>query len=148
MSKSEQAETTAPTVSTQILFDPARNKVWTVNPDSDTVSRLDAGSLSKDLEIAVGVKPSSLALKPDGSALWVVCEGSSELWSLNPATGAVLGKINLGYGYGPVGVAFAPNGSAAFIALGGAEGLLKLNPSTLAVQANLDLGAPPSSAGG
>jgi cytochrome c peroxidase len=131
--------------SSQIIYDPARAKVWCVNPDSDTVTRIHATTLAKELEIAVGTKPRSLALKPDGSALWVVCEKSDDLWVLDPATGALVTKTNLGYGVAPVALAFAPNGSAAFVAAQGAQALLKLDPSSLAVTASLNLGAAPSS---
>ena len=135
----------AATASSQIIFDAARNKVWCVNPDGDTVSRIHATTLAKELEIAVGAKPRSLALKPDGSALWIACEKSDELWVLDPISGALATKTNLGYGVAPVAVAFAPDGSAGFFAAKGAEALLKVNPTTLAVTASLDLSNAPSS---
>lgn len=131
--------------SSQIIYDPGRTKVWCVNPDSDTVSRIQATTLAKELEIAVGSKPHSLALKPDGSALWVVCEKSAELWVLDPVSGALIAKTNLGYGVAPIAVAFAPNGSAGFIVGEGAEALLKIDPSTLVITASLSLGPHPNS---
>ena len=137
--------TPLPTASSQIIYDAARSKVWCVNPDSDTVSRIQATTLAKELEISVGTKPHSLALRPDGSALWVVCEKSDELWALDPTTGALITKTNLGYGIAPEAIAFAPNGSAAFIVSQGAESLLKLDPSTLAITGSLNLGAQPNS---
>src|SRR5262249_803774 len=70
----------AGTGSSQIIFDSGRNKVWCVNPDSDTVSRINATTLTKEVEITVGAKARSLTLKPDGSALWIVCQKSDELW--------------------------------------------------------------------
>ncbi|MEO5804745.1 MAG: LamG-like jellyroll fold domain-containing protein, partial [Verrucomicrobiota bacterium] len=131
--------------SSQIIFDSARNKVWCVNPDSDTVSRIHATTLAKELEIAVGTKPRSLALKPDGNALWVVCEKSDELWVLNPTNGTLIAKTNLGYGVAPVAVAFVPNNAAGYIAGQGANSLFRMNPSTLAVVSSLNLGAAPNS---
>lgn len=135
----------AATATSQIICDSVRGKVWCVNPDSDTVSRIHATTLAKELEIAVGTKPHSLALKPDGSALWIVCEQSDELWVLNPTNGVLITKTNLGYGVAPVAVAFAPNGSAGFIVAKGAEAFLKINPTTLAVTASLQLSNGPSS---
>lgn len=138
---------TAPkaTASSQIIHDAARGKVWCVNPDSATVSRIHATTLAKELEIAVGTKPHSLALKPDGSALWVVCEKSDDLWVLDPTNGALVTRTDLGYGVAPVAVAFAPDGSAGFIAGQGAGALLTINLTTFAISSMLDLGAGPNS---
>jgi DNA-binding beta-propeller fold protein YncE len=133
------------TASSQIIFDTGRGKVWCVNPDSDTLSRIHATTLAKELEIAVGTKPRSVALKPDGSAIWAACEKSDELWVLDANTGALLTRTNLGYGVAPTAVAFAPNGSAAFVAAQGAQSLLKLNPTTLAVTGSCQLSNAPSS---
>ena len=73
--------------SAQIICDPARQRVWCVNPDSDTISRVHALSLAKESEIAVGAKPRSLALRPNGATLWIACEGSDELWVVDAASG-------------------------------------------------------------
>src|SRR5678816_3923506 len=83
--------------------------------------RIHATTLAKEVEIPVGTKPRSLALKPDGTALWVVCEKSDELWVFNPGNGALLAKTNLGYGVAPAAVAFGPNGVEGFIAAKGAQ---------------------------
>jgi hypothetical protein len=138
---------TAPlaTASSQIIYDSARGKVWCVNPDSDTVSRINATNFTKELEIAVGSKPRSIALEPDGVALWVVCENSDELWVLNPSSGALIGKRNLGYGVAPVAVAFAPNDGAAFIAGNGSQSVLRLDLATFTINGSLQMPGPPSS---
>ncbi len=136
----------APAASSQILYDSGRAKLWCVNSDSDTISRVHAPTLGKELEIPVGKQPRALALKPGGSStLWVVCEGSDELWAFNVVTGSLISKTNLGYGVAPVAIAFSPNGSAAFIAAKGAEALLRLDPATLAITGKLELGAAPNS---
>jgi hypothetical protein len=138
---------TAPlaTASAEIIYDPGRGKVWCVNPDSDTVSRINATTLAKELEITVGSKPRSLALEPDGIALWIVCEKSDELWALNPSSGALILRTNLGYGVAPVAVAFEPNVGAAFIAGQGSKSLLRLDPASFAITGSLALGGRPAS---
>src|SRR5262249_52202694 len=138
---------TAPlaTASSQIIYDSARGKVWCVNPDNDTVSQINATNFAKELEIAVGSKPRSIALEPDGVALWVVCENSDELWVLNPSSGALISKRNLGYGVAPVAVAFAPNDSAAYIAGNGSQSVLQLDLASFATTGSLQLPGPPSS---
>src|SRR5207237_581796 len=42
----------SPPASKQMLYDSVRTKVWCVNPDSDTVSRINATTLAKDMELA------------------------------------------------------------------------------------------------
>jgi YVTN family beta-propeller protein len=137
--------TVSPAASAQILYDGAHTKLWCVNMDSDTISRLNPNTLAKEIEISVGSKPRSLAISSDGFSLWVVCEKSDELWVVNLNTGNLITKTNLGYGVAPVAVAFAPNGFSAFIAAKGSRSLLKLNPTSLAVIGSLPLGAEPSS---
>ncbi|HSU53478.1 MAG TPA: LamG-like jellyroll fold domain-containing protein, partial [Candidatus Dormibacteraeota bacterium] len=140
------SQTAPPAVaSSQIVFDSARAKVWCVNPDSDTVSRINATNFVRELEVPVGQKPRSVSLEPDGAALWIACEKSDELWVLNPASGAFIMKTNLGYGAAPVGVVFAPNNTAAFIACGGSQSILRLNLASFAVTGSMPLPARPSS---
>lgn len=134
-----------PAASSPIIYDPSRNKVWCVNPDSDTVSRVDAITLAKDFEIAVGKTPRSIALSAGGGQLLIACEDSAELWSLNPATGALVTKTNFGYGQAPSAVVFAPDGSAAFVAAKGGSGVLKVDPASLATVGRCSLPARPSS---
>lgn len=135
--------TNPPMKSTQVAYDTALNKVWIVNPDIDTVTRIDANTRVRDFEIAVGTKPSSVAVRPSVAEVWVACRDTGDIRVLSSSTGAPITTINLGRGYAPMGLAFAPNGSAAFVACEGAEGLLKINPATRAITGSLDLGAAP-----
>ncbi|EDY22356.1 PKD domain containing protein [Chthoniobacter flavus Ellin428] len=130
-----------PTKSGQVAYDSTLNKVWIVNPDIDTVTRMDGSSRLRDFEIAVGTKPNSVAVRPGGAEVWVSCRESGNVYVLNASTGAVLQTILLGRAYQPMGIAFAPNGSAAFVACEGAAGLFKIDPATRAVTGSLDLAA-------
>jgi len=134
---------TQPTKSTQVAYDTALNKVWVVNPDIDTVTRIDANTRARDFEIAVGTKPSSVAIRPSVAEVWVACRDTGDIRVLNSSTGAAIATINIGRGYAPMGLAFAPNGSAAFVACEGAEGLFKIDPVTRAITGSIDLNAPP-----
>jgi cytochrome c peroxidase len=135
----------AAAASAQILYDASRARVWCANRDSDTVSRMNAGTFAKDFELAVGAGPRSIALQPDASALWVVCEKADELRVLDASSGVLLTQTNLGYGVAPVAIAFAPNGSAAFVAGEGSHSLLRLDVPSRAVTGSLVLGAKPGS---
>ncbi|HEY1172240.1 MAG TPA: LamG-like jellyroll fold domain-containing protein [Verrucomicrobiae bacterium] len=129
--------------SSQIIYDNSRTKVWNVNPDSDTVTRIDGNSLAKDFEIAVGKKPRSLALRPDNSEVWVTCESSDEIYVLNANTGALVQTIDTPRGSRPMGVAFQPNGAAAYVTYMNTGLLAKWNPSTKALVGTLNVGQQP-----
>src|SRR5687768_10541600 len=60
-----------PTSSSSIVYDAARNRVYTVNQDNDTVTAIDAENVVNLGELAVYRKPESLAVMPNGK-LWVV----------------------------------------------------------------------------
>ena len=128
----------SPTSSQAMLLDGA--KVWAVNPDADSVTAINAQTLAKEVEIAVGDHPKVIARAPDGS-LWVVCQDSWEIKVINPATGTVTGTIALPYASQPVGLAFAPDGSAAYVTLQALGRLIKLDPSSHAILGSLDFGS-------
>jgi hypothetical protein len=122
-----------PTKSGQVAYDATLNKVWIVNPDIDTVSRIDANTRARDFEIAVGLKPSAVAVRPAVGEVWILCRDTGDIRVLNSSTGAAIATVNVGRGFAPMGLAFAPNGSAAFVACEGAEALVKIDPVTRAV---------------
>ncbi len=65
----------APTMSSNLALETrsgANARLWAVNPDNDTVSVFDAVTRAKLAEITVGAAPRTLALTPNGSAMWVV----------------------------------------------------------------------------
>jgi DNA-binding beta-propeller fold protein YncE len=131
--------------SRQLIYDSARDKVWCVNPDSDTVSRINALTLAKELEISTGTKPRSIALRPDGAVVWVACEKSDEIWSLDASTGAFISKTNLGYAAAPNAIVFQPSGNLAFVAGRGSRSVYKLQASSLATLMKANLGFEPAS---
>jgi DNA-binding beta-propeller fold protein YncE len=122
-------------------LDAARNRVWTVNPDTDTVTAIDTGSHAKVFEKPVGVNPRTLGRAPDGT-IWVVNQGSATVSVLAGDTGNLVQTITLPAASRPYGIAFAPNGSAAYVTTQGTGQLLKLDPSTRAVVSSLGLGFP------
>jgi DNA-binding beta-propeller fold protein YncE/mono/diheme cytochrome c family protein len=134
-----------PTASAQIIYDPSRNKVWNVNPDSDTVTRIDGAALTKDFETPVGTEPRTLALRPDNSEVWVTCESSDQIYVLNATSGSVLATLSTPRGSRPMGVAFSPDGVAAYVTCIDSGLLAKWSPVTRAVVGTLDVGPSPRS---
>ena len=129
--------------SSQIIYDASRSKVWNVNPDSDTVTRIDANSLAKDFEIAVGTKPRSVALRPGNAEIWVTCETSDQIYVLSATNGTVLQTLSAPRGSRPMNVAFPPNGAAAYVTYMNSGLLAKWNPSTKTSSGTLDVGPNP-----
>jgi YVTN family beta-propeller protein len=123
---------TPPRASGTIAFDATRNRVWVVNSDTDTVTAINASTLAKVLEQAVGVNPQTLAQAPDGR-IWVANQGSGTISILNPDTGAVAQTVTLARGSRPFGIAFSPDNDAAYVTLQGTGQLLELSPTTGAV---------------
>lgn len=129
--------------SAQIIYDASRNKVWNVNPDSDTVTRIDATALTKDFEIAVGAKPRTLALRPGNAEIWVTCESSDQIYILSATNGVVLQTLSTPRGSRPMAVAFPPDGSAAYVTYMHSGLLAKWNSSTRTQTSTLDVGSTP-----
>ncbi len=116
-----------PTRSRRVLVDESRHMVWTVNPDANTVTAVDAETLSKRLETATGQHPRTLAQAPDGT-IWVVNQDSFDIAILHPDHGHLLNRIPLPYASQPYGIAFTPDGTAAFVTLQALGHVVKLDP--------------------
>ena len=115
------------------------NRIWSVNPDANTVSSFNAATNARLAETTVGIQPVTVAIAPDGRA-WVVNKKSATISVLNPDSFSIAATVNLPRASQPHGLAFAPDGGAAFVALEGSGQLLKLNPSTGAVTGTLATG--------
>ncbi|HVY37601.1 MAG TPA: PKD domain-containing protein [Polyangia bacterium] len=131
-----------PTSSTSIVFDAARNRIYSVNQDNDTITAVDADGLKKIAEVAVYRRPEALALTPQGK-LWVVHQDDYAVAVIDPDRLAVERGFRLPYASQPVGVAMSPTGDAAYITLMATGKLLKLDPQTGDVRAQVDVGARP-----
>jgi DNA-binding beta-propeller fold protein YncE len=131
-----------PTSSTSIVYDPARNRVYSVNQDNDTVTSIDPDQLTKVSELAVYRKPEALALAPDGK-LWVVHQDDYAIAIIEPTQFVIEKGFRLPYASQPVGLAMSPTGDAAFVTLMAVGKLLKLDPVTGMVIAEVDVGPKP-----
>jgi DNA-binding beta-propeller fold protein YncE/cytochrome c peroxidase len=131
-----------PTSSTSIVYDAARNRVYSVNQDNDTVTSIDPDQLMKVSELAVYRKPEALALTPEGK-LWVVHQDDYAIAVIDPASFVIEKGFRLPYASQPVGLAMSPTGDAAYVTLMALGKLLKLDPKTGAVIADADVGPKP-----
>jgi YVTN family beta-propeller protein len=95
--------------------DAGTRRVWSVNPDANTVTVIDAVTGTKVAEHPVGESPRGIARDGNGR-YWVTCFASDEIRILN-ADGTLFQTIPLEYGDGPFGIAPSPDGSALYVSL-------------------------------
>ena len=98
--------------------DAGTRRVWSVNPDANTVAVVNAVTGAKIAEHAVGVNPRGIARDANGR-YWVTCHGSDEIRVLN-ADGSTNTAITLAYGSAPFGIAPSPDGTLIYVTLDGA----------------------------
>ena len=120
---------TPPTVSMSIAYEGNRDRVWNVNPDNDTATVFDALTEVKIAEVAVGQRPRSVAVVPDGR-IWVANQQSASTSIIAPDTLQVVQTVNLPAASQPYGLVFDSAGSQAFVALESMGLLLRLAPTT------------------
>ena len=118
-----------PNASTTIVYDAARNRIYNVNQDNDTVSSIDPMALTKVGELAVYEDPEALALGPNGK-LWVVHRDDYAIAIVNPDTFQIERGFRLPYASQPIGLVMSPTGDAAYVTLMATGKLLKLDPAT------------------
>lgn len=128
--------TNAPTHTSNIAGD--ATTVYSLNPDSGTVTALDAQTLAQRWEVRVGSEPRTLAVGP-GGRIWVTVQGDDKLVALNPADGSVSASVALAYGSGPYGVVFSPDGARGLLTLEHKATLSSFNPATGAITGSVVL---------
>ena len=92
-------------------------RVWSVNPDADTVTVIDAATGAKVAEHPVGKNPRGIARDANGR-YWVTCHGSDEIRVLN-ADGTASTTIPLAHGSAPFGIAASPDGTLLYATMFG-----------------------------
>jgi hypothetical protein len=95
--------------------DAGTRRVWSVNPDANTVTVIHAATGQKVAEHAVGANPRGIARDANGR-YWVTCFASDEIRILN-ADGTLHQTITLEYGDGPFGIAPSPDGTLMYVSL-------------------------------
>ncbi|MEM7587463.1 MAG: Ig-like domain-containing protein [Acidobacteriota bacterium] len=130
-----------PAHSASLVCDEGSRRIWTVNPDNDTVSAIDADTLIKALEVPVCDDPRSLGRSASGE-IWVACHDDDRLRVLDGAGGFVA-DLPTGYGSAPVGLAVSPDGSTVYVSLQGSGELRRFDAVTRQQTGSLELGPTP-----
>ena len=131
-----------PNASTTIVYDAARNRVYNVNQDNDSISAVDPMTLMKAGELAVYRDPEALALAPNGK-LWVLHKDDYAIAIVNPDTLQIEKGFRLPYASQPIGLVMSPTGDAAYVTLLALGKLLKLSPETGEVLSEVAVGPSP-----
>ncbi len=131
-----------PTQSGPIMVDEVNRKVWTVNPDNNTVSVIHADNLTKINEINVGEHPTGIALDGEGQ-VWVSCKKSDELYVLDADLETVIRQVSMHPGSRPSSIVFTPDGTAGYIAEHEAGKVSKINSSGTSIAASIKVGGHP-----
>jgi virginiamycin B lyase len=111
--------------------------VW-VSSENGTVGQLDPASGTVIRTIAAGADADFLGFSP--GAVWVTNYGSEFIWRIDPATGAVAAKLDIGDA-GAQGVAF--DGSSLWVALYNRGEALRIDPTNGHVQRLVAIGVKP-----
>lgn len=128
-----------PTYSSPIVVDDTHNRVWNVNPDSDTISAItkvnpaNPQAISKQTEIAVGKSPRTLAQAANGD-IWAVNHDDASISIVNPASNNVTRTVKLRYASQPFGIVFNPDRRRAFVSLQATGEIVVLNGTTAEVE--------------
>jgi cytochrome c peroxidase len=116
-----------PTRSGTVALDGSR--VWTVNPDANTVTAVSTSSNAKLFEVPVGQHPRTLARAADG-AIWVVNQGSASVSVLDASNGSLQKTIALPPGSQPHGIVFQPGGGKGYVTLAALGRVVEVDPAT------------------
>jgi DNA-binding beta-propeller fold protein YncE len=116
--------------------------LWCVNPDQNSVTRIEAGNLEAILEIPVGSNPSALAEGPEG-LIWVANKGSASVTLLDPRSGSAVKTLALPYASQPHGLVFSPDRKFAYVALQAIGKVAVLDAAVRSVLHLVSVGATP-----
>jgi 2-keto-4-pentenoate hydratase/DNA-binding beta-propeller fold protein YncE len=100
-----------PSNSSTIALDHQRQRIWNVNPDNGSVTVLDATTMQKIKEIAVGPNPRTLSI---ASNIVAVAE-EDQLYLIDADTLVLLHSIALGSSTHPYGVVLTQDAKIAYV---------------------------------
>ena len=143
----------------------AADKVFVANEGADTVSVLDAATLSVLTSVGVGKMPHNVQVSPDGKLAWVTNNGEpaptsdalahkalakddhesmakpGALWAIDTATYAILAKVLVGMH--PAHVVVSPDGPLAYVTNGGDNTVSVIDTAARRLVATIPVGKFP-----
>ena len=123
-------------------LDRSGTQVWTVNPDNDSVTVIDAVLLRRMMEIPVGRHPRTLAVAPDDS-VWVANQADDSLSVLQGDAPGSPQTVRLPTGSEPYGVLVSPSRGVVYVTLQGTGEIAEIDLTSRTVLRRLDVGPTP-----
>jgi YVTN family beta-propeller protein len=104
--------------SSTIAISPDGAMLYVANPDSGSVTAVEAGAGVVRWEVPVGPRPGTLSLDPEGEFLYVTVAGVDLVVVLDARTGVTVAETTIRWH--PAGVVVSPDGSRLFVSADGA----------------------------
>jgi YVTN family beta-propeller protein len=120
-----------PSRGTPIALSSTDHTIWTVNPDANTVTVINAGNRQLQAEIAVGREPWALAIAPNGQQVYVLNRAAGSLSVIDTATRQV--QTTLPLGPEPGTLALSPSGRTAYVSLTAADAVAVVDTARLTI---------------
>ena len=130
-----------PTHSSTIVLDAPRGRVWSVNPDADSVAVLSADVPALIAELPTGAHPRSVAIS--GKSVAVACQDGDSLALFDAETLAARQRVDLGGGSRPFGVVADPRGGRFAVSLQGTGRVVLVDAGSGAQLGAADTGPDP-----
>ena len=132
------------TKGSQMVLDGANERVWTVNPDSNTVTSIHTRNLVKTSEFPVGKDPRSIAQDLSGN-LWITCI-DDDLLEVRSTSGSLVKSLKFRHGARPHDIVFNAGKTHAFVTLSGSGRVARIatSVSPMVVDAELAVAATPT----
>ena len=113
-------------------------RIWSVNPDNNSIAALDADTHNKIAEIPVGGNPTSLAWV--GAHIWVVNRDSYDISIVDPGDKTVIRTISLPLASQPTDILVSPDGKWVYVSLSVVGKVVRISPDTESITASASLG--------
>ncbi len=121
------------------------SRLYAINPNTKTISVIDASRSNFLNDIPLSDKPAGLAIAPDGSRLYITAGGSTDVQVINTATGTVMQGIPVGTG--AAGIAITARGVYLYVAMQNSGIAKQVNTATGAVTGSVTVGTGPVAMG-
>lgn len=127
--------------SSQLACDQNNQRLWAVNPDNNSVTRISTDILLNELESVSSQDPKNIAIDARGN-LWVTAQRSDTIDIYGP-NGYKLDSIETDYGSAPYGIVISPNGQTAYVSLYGSGQVARFDTSDRIQTGLLSVGPTP-----
>lgn len=137
----EKISPTGPSNASTIIADAFGNYLWNVNPDNNTLTKINMHPLSYAGEFATGNHPVSLAQDSLGN-IWVANKGDATI-QIFSNVGVLMHTIPLPYGSQPSALVISPDRQKAYVSLHAVGQVVKINVADHTVERTGQIGSFP-----